>query len=253
MFIHGPNGAMASPTVTLYRDGSVGTSGPKTYAPCESPQQRAALISLSDQIAQRSPAVRALEARQAALTGLDDLLESFATDVLGLWRSTRWMEAVSTALLGDWVQPLHEGMRLDETSVARLRADAQTAHRHLTPVWRRRTRHGRVLLLDTPLGDGLTLYDLAAGTLSPGNATLADIDPDNARLASLIRALLPAERTIAMAWAHPQVSTWTEAAQHAGADEPTAAGERVRRKVRRIAAELERRQVQAVRGPGSRP
>ncbi|MGW6849278.1 hypothetical protein ACWGCK_11040 [Streptomyces virginiae] len=85
------------------------------------------------------------------------------------------------------------------------------------------------------------------------NTTLADIDPENARLAALIRALLPTERTSAMAWAHPQVSTWAEAAQHAGAAEPTTDGERVRRKIRRIAAELERRRVQAVRGLRSQP
>uniref|UniRef100_UPI002F912112 hypothetical protein n=1 Tax=Streptomyces virginiae TaxID=1961 RepID=UPI002F912112 len=120
-------------------------------------------------------------------------------------------------------------------------------------MWRRRTCHGRVLLLDTPLGDGLTLHDLAAGTLAPVNTTLADLDPENARLGALIRTLLPTERTIAMAWAHPQVSTWAEAAQHAGAPEPTTDGERVRRKVRRIAAELERRQAQAVQGPRSWP
>ncbi|MFJ4031460.1 MULTISPECIES: hypothetical protein [Streptomyces] len=33
-------------------------------------------------------------------------------------------------------------------------------HRQLTPVWRRRTGQVRLLLPDTPLGDGLPLYDL---------------------------------------------------------------------------------------------
>jgi hypothetical protein len=248
MFIYGPHGSTVSPTVTVYRDGTVSAPEPKIYSPCESPQQLASLIALSDKVVQRSSPVRALEARQAALAGLDDQLEYFATDVLGLGRSTRWTEAVSTALLGDWVQPLLQGMRLDETAVARLRADAQLEHRHLTPVWRRRTRHGRVLMLDAPLGSGLTLYDLAAGTPAATATCPVEGDPENARLAMLIRALLPAERAIAIAWADPQVATWTEAALHAGAAEPSIVGERVRRKVRRLAAELDRRLAQTVDG-----
>ncbi|RPE47209.1 hypothetical protein EDD90_10662 [Streptomyces sp. Ag109_O5-1] len=37
-----------------------------------------------------------------------------------------------------------------------------------------------------------------------------------------------------MAWAHPYADTWTEAARLAGAADPEAFGERVRRKLKRL-------------------
>ncbi|MBJ7004932.1 hypothetical protein JG491_33555 [Streptomyces sp. CRPSP2-6A1] len=47
----------------------------------------------------------ALRARQAALEGGERLVDRFALEVLGR-RGARWREAVSTALVGDWVAPL---------------------------------------------------------------------------------------------------------------------------------------------------
>ncbi|ANZ20852.1 hypothetical protein SNOUR_38120 [Streptomyces noursei ATCC 11455] len=193
--------------------------------------------------------VRALEARRAALVGRSDLVEAFATDVIGLRRGTRWQEAASTALLGnDWLEPLDHGKQLDGAALARLRAEILALHRQLTPVWRRRTRHGRVLLLNTPVSEGITVQDLVAEKPDT-TPTPLDVTPENARLAALIRRLLPAERAVALAWAHPGVRTWADAAQEAGADDPTVVGERVRRKVRRLVAERQRRDD--LRGRGS--
>ncbi|WP_432184924.1 hypothetical protein [Streptomyces tendae] len=248
LFIGG-HGSSSLPPVTVYRDGTVDTRRTTLYLPHRTGEPTSQLIPQSDRSALQSNAVQALEARQAALAGHDYLVEAFAADVLGLARSARWREAVSTALLGDWVEPLFSGQRLDDAAVTRLRAEARITHRHLVPLWRRRTRHGRVLLLDTPLGDGLSLHDLASG-ITDTEAPLLGYDPEDARLAALIRALRPAERAAALAWADPHVRSWTEAAQQAGVDDPMAFGERVRRKCRRLAAELARRRSLTVHAGG---
>ncbi|MET9720317.1 hypothetical protein ABZZ46_33640 [Streptomyces rochei] len=245
----GVHGSSPLPPVTVYRDGTVDTRRTALWLPNRTGQPTSELIPQSDRSALQSRAVQALEARQAALAGHDSLVEAFAADVLGLARSARWREAVSTALLGDWVEPLFSGQRLDDAAVTRLRAEARITHRHLVPLWRRRTRHGRVLLLDTPLGDGLSLHDLASG-ITDTEAPLLEHDPEDARLAALIRALRPAERAAALAWADPNVRSWTEAAQQAGVDDPIAFGERVRRKCRRLAAELARRRSLTVHAGG---
>ncbi|MFE4018502.1 hypothetical protein ACFXPZ_13925 [Streptomyces sp. NPDC059101] len=196
------------------------------------------------------PTVRALMARQAALMGRSDLVEAFTTEVIGLRRGSRWQEAASTALLGnDWLAPLDHGQKLDESALVHLRAEILTVHSQLTPVWRRRTRHGRVLLLNTPLSDGITVQDLVADKPNAPSPAVFDATPEDARLAALIRALLPAEREVALAWVHPGVRTWSDAAQKAGADDPVVVGERVRRKVRRLVAERRRRDD--LRGRGS--
>jgi hypothetical protein len=237
-------------TVTVYEDGTVGACQGLALAGAAS-NQLDVTQARCDRVVDLSPAVQALEARQAALAGRGDLVESFATDALGLWRGARWKEAVSTALLGEWVGPLQEGRRLDGAAVAALRADAHAVHRQLTPVWRRRTRKGRVLLLDAPVGDGLTLHDLVAAAVD-AVAEPVTVEADNARLAALVRALLPAERDVALAWAEPGVSTWAQAAECAGAADPDVFGERVRRKVRRLAAERERRLGLVRHGEGDR-
>lgn len=248
LFIGG-HGSSTLPPVTVYRDGTVDTRRTTLYLSGRTDEPPSGLIPQSDRAALQSHAVQALEARQAALAGHDYLVEAFAADVLGLARSARWREAVSTALLGDWVEPLFAGQRLDDAAVARLRVEARTTHRHLVPLWRRRTRHGRVLLLDTPLGDGLTLHDLAS-EITDIEAPLLAYDPEDARLAALIRALRPVERAAVLAWADPNVRSWTEAAQQAGVDDPVAFGERVRRKCRRLAAELARRRSLTVHAGG---
>ncbi|OEJ36356.1 hypothetical protein [Streptomyces agglomeratus] len=184
--------------------------------------------------------VRALDARSAALVNDTAHLDSFASDVLGLWRGGRWREAVSTALLGEWVSPLQNGGVLGPAALNRLKAEAREIHRHLTPVWRRRVNRSRVLLLDMPLGEEMTLYDLITGTASGSGYGVGD-EPDNVRAAALLRSLRPYERTVVLAWAHPAVTTWEDAAWHAGVRDAKIVAERVRRKVRHLLAEQRRR------------
>jgi len=97
----------------------------------------------------------ALEARADALQNRRGKVENFAARVLGVNRSTRWGEAVSTALMGDWTRSLDEQGRLQPEALGQVRAEARTFHRQLVPLWRRRVQRSRLLLLDAPLGDGL--------------------------------------------------------------------------------------------------
>ncbi|MFC8705842.1 hypothetical protein ACFUIV_27160 [Streptomyces anulatus] len=117
-------------------------------------------------------------------------LARFTSKVLVLPRGPRWEEAVSTALLGDWDAPLKRGQGLDDgTVVGQIRAEARTLHRQLVPVWRRRVRSSRMLLLETPLGDGLTLHDLVAGGLRED--LIFDAAFDDPRLAAVLDGLTP--------------------------------------------------------------
>lgn len=193
----------------------------------------------------------ALGARQAAARGDDDVVDSFATEVIGR-RGARWREAVSTALLGDWVTPLLRGDRLAPEAVSHLTTEAERLHRQLMPLWRRRTHGSRLLLLDTPLGDGLSLHDLLAGCPDPGH-TVTEAVTGDARLGTVLRALRQDERAVALAWAHNRAGTWAEAALCAGADDPVAFGERVRRKLKRLAVQERTRAAAAARTRGVAP
>jgi hypothetical protein len=178
--------------------------------------------------------IQALSAREAALAGDGPMIHSFTSEVLGRWSG--WNEPVSTALLGDWAAPLYDRGHLTPEALDKLRSEASVIHRQLTPVWRRKTGQARWLLLDTPLGDGLTLYDLACGQAAadPGLETGFE-DP---RLTEILKALSPDERAVTLALANHGVTTWAEAAMAAGAAEPKLRGEQVRRKVKRLAARI---------------
>ncbi|MCA6091903.1 hypothetical protein LE181_06965 [Streptomyces sp. SCA3-4] len=184
--------------------------------------------------------------------GLQTRLDQFATHTLRLHTGERWREALSTALLGDWVAPLAREGRLLPDAIGTLRTEVRTIHRQLVPLWRRRagglSRGGhrverRVLLLETPCAEGVTLRDLLAERTCTGDAML-DLIPGDQRLARILTALEPGERAVVMALGLPGVTTWAEAAEYAGAGDPPAFGERVRRKTRRLAAEHRRRTTQ---------
>ncbi|MET7575181.1 hypothetical protein ABZT04_43005 [Streptomyces sp. NPDC005492] len=169
-------------------------------------------------------------------------LDAFVAKGLAMRVSDRWREAVSTALLGSWCDPLTADGFLPTTALGALRAEARVLHRQLVPLWRRGTRHGRLLSLDADLG-GMSLYDLVANDIN----LLAGISGgvfDDERLNSVLRALDPAERQVVLAYAEGEGTTWTEAAAATGAPDPEAFGERVRRKAQRLAAEQRRRSAQ---------
>ncbi|WP_329146951.1 hypothetical protein OG275_21235 [Streptomyces niveus] len=186
----------------------------------------------------------ALEARADALQNRQDKVENFAARVLGVNRSTRWNEAVSTALMGDWTRSLDEHGCLQPEVLGQLRAEVHTIHRQLVPLWRRRVRRSRLLLLDAPLGDGLCLYDLVADRADLSDARLGTAIHDD-RLLRIVQHLTSEERLVVIALAAGDGATWTEAAAHAGASDAAAFGERVRRKTRRLAVRAEERRAAA--------
>nr|WP_237547630.1 hypothetical protein [Streptomyces sp. SID5476] len=183
--------------------------------------------------AQRLPdLIEALNARDMALRGDGYWVDEFSRNLLHK-RGARWRHAVSTALLGDWVNPLAEG-HLPREVIGSLKTEAERIHLQEVPLWRRGTRKGRVLSLDAPLGDGLCLYDLLDSRDDLHELATRGMISD-ARLLSLLKALTEDEAAVLLARAEESRITWTEAASAAGATDPVALGERVRRKVARLA------------------
>jgi len=190
--------------------------------------------------------VEALNARNAALRSEDPWVDQFGSGVLVVAQSERWREAVSTALLGDWALPLAREGHLTVEALSNLRAEARAIHRQLVPLWRRRTRHSRVVSLDAPMGDDISLYDVVAaerGLLDPSEM-LAGLAIDDPRLRALLRVLREDELKMVITRALDGL-TWTEAAQAAAASDPINDGERVRRKVKRLVDEQNRRREQS--------
>ncbi|MFH9685827.1 hypothetical protein ACH4LE_05785 [Streptomyces sp. NPDC017413] len=167
-------------------------------------------------------------------------VDSLCRKVLTVPRSSRWREAASTALLSDWDDQLWRTGRLSSRAVGALRAETRAVHRQLVPLWRRRTRHGRVLSLDAGLGSGMSLYELVAADVDLLDRTAGGVYED-ARLNGVLRGLKPVERQVLFALAEGEGTTWTEAAAVTGAADPQKLGERVRRKAKRLAAEQRRR------------
>ncbi|WP_189269393.1 hypothetical protein [Streptomyces fuscichromogenes] len=173
---------------------------------------------------------------------MTDSSDRVTARVLVLPRSERWREAVSTALLGPWCDPLWQTGYLPTTALGALKAEARALHHQLVPVWRHGTRAGRVLSLDADLG-GVSLYDLVAPDLDLLARTTDGVFADD-RLNRVLRRLHPAEQRVVVAYAAREGTTWTEAAAHTGATDPKAFGDRVRRKVNRLVAEQRRRTTQ---------
>ncbi|MEU2393427.1 hypothetical protein [Streptomyces sp. NPDC007369] len=90
-------------------------------------------------------------------------------------------------------------------------------------------------LLDAPLGDGMTLYDVLAGQPAADTGFEGFEDP---RLIQILNALSEEEQAVTIARSRPGVASWPEAARVAGVPQPEVVGERVRRKVKRLANQL---------------
>ncbi|WP_329549590.1 hypothetical protein OG548_42840 [Streptomyces sp. NBC_01356] len=188
--------------------------------------------------AMQTATYRALAARDWALGHACDRCDdskTFISKYLVLPRGPQWDQAIRTALIGDWTVPLEHGGRIGPEVVGNIKSDAKNIHRQLVPVWRRRVRGSRVMLLETPLGDNLTLRDLVAGELRMDDLVF-ETAFDDERVNAVLAGLDPTERRVAMAWAHPSIANWTEAACSAGVVSPEAYGERVRRKLKRLGA-----------------
>ncbi|MCX5505846.1 hypothetical protein OG887_42210 (plasmid) [Streptomyces sp. NBC_00053] len=209
--------------------------------------------------ARRQELPQAIFARNMAVYGQNDRLDEFITRVLCLNTGPEWRTAASTALLGDWAAPLRSnGVLMPDAVIKALRAETQTIHRQLQPLWTRRTGGGiyeerrvegkTVALLETPLGEGLTLRDVVTDSTCPEDAVL-DLIPGDQILGRVLAALEPAERAVVVALGFAAVGSWREAAEFVGAEDPPVFAEQVRRKARRLAAEQRRRDVQQYAAP----
>ncbi|MCL7429823.1 hypothetical protein [Streptomyces sp. YS415] len=225
---------------TLRRSGTVLVKQKRLRASLTKPLSSQYVQQECDVFQEAPPLVIALMARQDALQGDFELVDRFAAQVLRRRTTGDWRTALSDALLGDWINPLQSSAPLHPSALVQLRNRVWRIHADLQPIWTRRTSRSRVLLLDTPLGADLTLHDLLAASPSAAGI-MAGEEPDDARLGALLRVLDDVDRTIVLAWMHPGVATWADAALLAGASRPEADGERVRRRVRRLVADQQRR------------
>ncbi|MGW2056755.1 hypothetical protein ACWCOZ_23070 [Streptomyces sp. NPDC001840] len=181
----------------------------------------------------------ALNARRAVLEsrtvdGWKPTVAEFARTWLGVRRADEdWLEAVSTALIGAWVDLLEEHL-LDEVAepgLEHLKKESSTIHRQLQPLFQRKTHGARLLSLDHPAPGG-ALLDLVTDSASP-NQNLLLWEPEGDRAAAVFARLPRHEQDLARTWATAAPgSTWTEFADLAGVSVRDA--DNFRRKLRRL-------------------
>jgi hypothetical protein len=188
----------------------------------------------------RSALLAALAARNAAIEGDTERVDAFSEEWLGLSHPKKWREAVEMALLGDWVDALGRGKGADRYVLDLLERHARTEHRALQPLWERRTRGKRTVLLSQPVSTNLTVQDLLAEHRTPESELFGELV--DSRLLAVLRGLKADESALARAWAASS-DTWYEAALGNGL--PPACGERVRRKLKRLGKRYEERQANA--------
>ncbi|MGW2331698.1 hypothetical protein ACWC5C_38940 [Streptomyces sp. NPDC001700] len=192
----------------------------------------------------------ALNARQAILKSRVDgdwksAVDEFARTWLGVSKVTEdWLEAVSMALIGDWVNALddHTFSGAVDICLQRLKRESDTVHQQLQPLWERKTRAGRVYMLDHQLAGGRSLHDMLGDPSRPEDTALP-WEPDEKQAATVFRWLKPDEQAVARAWALSGAASWEEAAQSTGLSD--AFGHRVRRKLKRLGERYEQRRSNA--------
>ncbi|MEU0110622.1 hypothetical protein ABZ313_35400 [Streptomyces sp. NPDC006251] len=192
----------------------------------------------------------ALNARRAiletpTLDGWKLAVSEFATTWLGIPHADeQWLEAVSTALLGDWVDLLDEYLGDDagDLGLMQLKKESAVVHRQLQPLWRRKAAGGGLLSLDYPVPGGGRLVDLLADRVAPEPPT-GRWEPESERAAAVFAQLAPGEQHLARVWAQSPRTSWAEAADLAGATAADADG--VRRKLRRLGIRHQQRKAAA--------
>ncbi|MFC8201689.1 hypothetical protein ACFUTV_40870 [Streptomyces sp. NPDC057298] len=209
------------------------------------------LLALAEREAQASssalrPALlAALTARNAAIEGDTETVDAFSEEWLGFSHPQKWRGAVEMALLGSWVEVLGQGKSTDQYILDVLERHARTEHRALQPLWERRTRGRRTVLLSQPLSTNLTVQDLLVEHRTPESEVLGELV--DSRLLAVLRGLEADEDALACAWAL-STDTWQEAALNT--ELPVGYGERVRRKLKRLGRQYEERRTNAT---GLRP
>jgi hypothetical protein len=190
----------------------------------------------------------ALRARAAVLAGDADGVAWFIRAWLRMRVTPDRVVAVSAALLEDgWDAAIPE-------DPARLLTDLRnrTARqaRALRPIWETRLNYRTIGRLDhtvtTSDGSLLTVADLVPDPQTTEDLALAG-EYEEQRLRRVLSLLKPDELHVTNVYAGRSELTWTEAARLADAADPTAMGDRVRRKLRRLGSEHNRRLVQAGR------
>ncbi|MDG4865235.1 hypothetical protein P8605_44525, partial [Streptomyces sp. T-3] len=173
-------------------------------------------------------------------------VDTFARTWLGLSKLEEWREAVSTALLGDWMDTDAGCLctAADEAVVDRLKTHTAVVHRQLQPLWERKVNGRRLCLLDEPWPHGRTRYDGLAAPGDPFEAGLPWV-PGDPRIAAVLAQLTPQEREIAQEWAHRHGCSWAQAAEQVGVTGPQEQADSVRRKLKRLGTRHTQRQAAA--------
>ncbi|MGE5286973.1 MAG: hypothetical protein ACM3ML_07180 [Micromonosporaceae bacterium] len=194
-------------------------------------------------LAARAAWAAALRARDAVLRGDQEAVAKFIEDWLKMHVTELRIEAVSAALL----EPGWDAGTSDDPFelLNDLRARGKRMARAVKPIWETRLNHHRVLLLGQPIntraGTPYTIADLVRDTRTAEDIALADAWDDEQRIQRILDPLRPDELAITTIYSGDSGLTWADAARRAGAADPAAMGERVRRKLKRLAAEQRRR------------
>ena len=193
----------------------------------------------------------ALDARDAVIHGDKAHVAVFVKRWLRLKPTPDMVEAVSMALLDPgWDEAVPD----DPTPlISDLRKRTERAKRNLAPIWKTQINHQKIGLLGAPLrtrrgASGAvsawdapeTLQDVLADPSTPEDLVISRVGLDD-RLGPILNMLKPDELGVVRAYAGCDGLTWAQAATMAGEAEP--AGERVRRKLKRLRDEQERRRL----------
>ena len=187
----------------------------------------------------------ALRARAAVLKGDDGPVAWFIEEWLYMRVTPERVEAVSAALLEEgWdVGTPEDPARL----LADLRSRTVRQARVLRPIWETQLNCRTIGRLDrtvtTSNGKLLTVADLVPDPQTTEDLVLAN-ECEEQRLRRVLSRLKPEELQVTNVYAGRGELTWAEAARLAGAADPAAMGERVRRKLKRLGAEHNRRLTQ---------
>jgi hypothetical protein len=144
---------------------------------------------------------------------------------------------------------LEEGWDTSADDLGQLVSDLEGRTRRqarvLRPIWETRLNYRRVGLLDQPVvtGNGtlLPVADLVCDPHVTEDLALAAMEDHQQPICRVLDRLKPDELDVTKLYAQHAQLTWTEAARVAGAPDPVAMGERVRRKLKRLGAEHDRR------------